>query len=214
MAPAPTTPNPVGLPAPKARILAVAADHLQRYGARRITVVGVAEEAGMTHANVYRYFTSKLALLDALTADWLKPLEERLAAAADAPDPAPDKLERMLLAIGRAYRDVMERDPHLFGVFVSAFEESRGVARKHRARVRQLIDRVVEEGIASDAILIRDRRRAATLLLDCSYPFIHPSAIARDGERPVGPEERFERVIAVALAAMTRPRTGAKTHDE
>ena len=44
-------------------------------GSRAVTVVGIAEAAGMTHANVYRYFPSKAALIDAVAARWLKSLE-------------------------------------------------------------------------------------------------------------------------------------------
>jgi AcrR family transcriptional regulator len=37
-----------------ARLLTIAADHLKRFGARQVTVVSIADAAGMTHANVYR----------------------------------------------------------------------------------------------------------------------------------------------------------------
>jgi AcrR family transcriptional regulator len=194
--------------------MAVASAHLARFGPKRFTVSGVAAEAGMTHANVYRYFTSKTALLDALTADWLRPLEEQLAAAVDAPDPAPDKLERMLLAIGRTYRETMLRDEHLFEVFVDAFENSRGIARKHRARVRQLLDRVMEEGIASEALVVRHRGHAVTLLLDCAFRFIHPLAVRLDRDQQGHAGERLERVLAAALGALSRPRPTPKRHDE
>ena len=83
-------------PSTDERILGIAAEHVRRFGFERTTVVGVAREAGMTHANVYRYFPSKVALADALTASWLAGVESLLAEAADAPDPADDKLERML----------------------------------------------------------------------------------------------------------------------
>ena len=62
------------------RILELACDHLRRFGPKRTTIVGIAEAAGMSHANVYRYFPSKQALFEAVTALWLKPLEERAAA--------------------------------------------------------------------------------------------------------------------------------------
>jgi AcrR family transcriptional regulator len=202
------------IPGPRARIMAIAAEHLQTFGPKRLTVVGIATDAGMTHANVYRYFTSKSALMDALTADWLKPLEDRIAAAVDAPDPAPDKLERMFLELARTYRDVLLKDEHLFAVFVDAFEKSRGVARKHRARVRQLIDRVMEEGIGSGAIAASDRMRAVTLMLDSAFRFIHPSAIRLDREQSANAEERLERVLAATLQALTRPREAMKRHDE
>ena len=50
------------------RLLAIAADQLKEFGPRHITVVGIADAAGMTHANVYRYFANKAALIDAVAA--------------------------------------------------------------------------------------------------------------------------------------------------
>ena len=87
-----------------ARLLEIAAEHVRRLGAARVTVVGVAQEAGMTHANVYRYFPSKRDLLDAVVQAALRPVETFLADVANAPDPADDKLERLILALARDYR--------------------------------------------------------------------------------------------------------------
>ncbi len=105
---------------PKGRILAAAARQLARNGLRKFTVVDVATDAGMTHPNIYRYFTSKTALLDALVASWLKPLEDRIETVVSAADPVPDKLERMTVAISRAYRAAKAEDPHLFAAFAAA----------------------------------------------------------------------------------------------
>ena len=108
---------------------------MRKFGAARATVVGVAHEAGMTHANVYRYFPSKTALLEEITAAWLRPIEARLREAAESPDPAADKLENMLMTIHRAYRQKLESDPALFDLLIEALEKNRGSARRHRARV-------------------------------------------------------------------------------
>ena len=137
------SPARLTLPSADVRLLAIAAEHLRRFGPRGVTVVGIAEGAGMTHANVYRYFPSKTALIDAVVGQWLKSLEVVLAGIADAPDPADDKLERLILAVARAYRDRLEADPHLFGIYVDATEASRSLVRKHRARQRQLVDRII-----------------------------------------------------------------------
>jgi AcrR family transcriptional regulator len=187
----------------EARILEVARAHLRKFGAARTTVVGVAQEAGMTHANVYRYFPSKEALFEEVTASWLRPLEARLREAADGADPAYDKLERMLLAIHRAYRHQLEVDPPLFDLLIDALDKSRGSARKHRARVQSEIQRVVEEGAAGGAFAMTDRRRALSLVFDAAHRFIHPLAMRLDAEVP-GPalEARFERIIALVLRAL------------
>jgi AcrR family transcriptional regulator len=151
-----------------AKILAAAADHLRRFGLARTTIVAIAADAGMSHANVYRYFPSKEALIDAVAAQWLKPIESGLRDIADGPDPADDKLERMLSALQRAYRATADDDPNLFRIFAAAVEEGRGIARKHRARVQSEVQRVVEEGINAGTFAMRDTRRALGLVFDAA----------------------------------------------
>ena len=157
----------------------------------------------MTHANVYRYFPSKAALMEEITVSWLRPLEARLREAADGADPAYDKLERMLLAIHRAYRQKLETDAPLFDLFVEAFDKARLSVRKHRARVQGEIQRVVEEGVASGAFAMADRRRALSLIFDAAHRFIHPPAMRLDADAAgAAIEDRFERIVALVLRAL------------
>ncbi len=190
------------------RLLALAAEHVRRFGAARTTVVGVAADAGMTHANVYRYFPSKLALLEEVTAAWLRPLEAQLREAADGADPAQDKLERMLLAVHRAYREKLDADPALFDLLIDSLTKERPAARKHRARVQSEMQRVVEEGGASGAFAMTDRRRALSLVFDASHRFIHPVALRLDREIPAAAlAQRFERIVSMTLRALRTGRT-------
>jgi AcrR family transcriptional regulator len=196
MATASTSAEPVDL-----RLLTIAADQLRRNGARGVTVVGVAEAAGMTHANVYRYFPSRAALIDAVAARWLKALEATLAEIADAPDPADDKLERLLLAIAHAHRDLLVRDRHLFDVYVDAAETSRAVIRKHRARQRHLVERVVDEGIATGLFDPRDRERALAFVTDAVFRFTNPVAVRLDADMP---DDLIAGRLAAAIRAVQR----------
>jgi AcrR family transcriptional regulator len=192
----------------ESRILAIAAEHVRRFGAARTTVVGVAAEAGMTHANVYRYFPSKIALMEEITAAWLRPLEAKLREAAEGADPAYDKLERMLLAVHRAYRGKLDADPALFDLLIESLTKERASARKHRARVQSEMQRVVEEGVASGAFAMADRRRALALVFDASHRFIHPVALRLDRETPAAAlAQRFERIVSMTLRALRTGRT-------
>ena len=188
------------------RLLDIATAHVRRFGAARTTIVGVAADAGMTHANVYRYFPSKAALLEEITASWLRPLEAKLHEAAEGADPAYDKLERMLLAVHRAYRQKLDSDPALFDLLIDSLTKERTAARKHRARVQSEMQRVVEEGVASGAFAMADRRRALALVFDASHRFIHPVAMKLDRDTPASAlAARFERIVSMTLRAL---RTG------
>ena len=187
----------------EARILEIARAHLRKFGAARATIVGIAREAGMTHANVYRYFPSKEALFEEVTASWLRPLEARLREAADGADPASDKLERMLMAIHRAYRQHLESEPAAFDLLIDAMQRDRGSARKHRSRLQFEVQRVVEEAIAAGAFPTTDRRRALALIFDAAHRFIHPLSLRLDKDTPAPAlEARFERIVDLALRSL------------
>jgi malate dehydrogenase len=139
---------------------------VRRFGAAHVAIVRIAAEAGMSHANVYRYFPSKDALIDEITAAWLKPLEAELRVIGDGPDPPADKLERLLFAVHRAYRAKLDADPELFGLLVAAVAENRVVARKHRNRVQQEVQRTLEDGMSAGGFARADMRRAMALVFD------------------------------------------------
>jgi AcrR family transcriptional regulator len=186
------------------RLLALAAEQLRLVGARRLTVVAVAEAAGMTHANVYRYFPSKLALIDAVVDGWIKGVETRLTDIADGPDPADEKFERLLAALARANRDCMAENAALYAAFRDATVERRAIARRHRQRIRSLLDRVIDEGVTSGAFDPRDRERAALFILDAAFRFTHPAAVELEAETPQSQfDQRLASVIRVAHRALS-----------
>ncbi len=187
------------------RILSVAGEHLRRHGLKRFTVVAVAEEAGMTHANVYRYFPSRAALVDAVVDIWLKQAERRLADIADGPDPADDKLERLILALAKANRDLLREEPNLFAALSQAVAKRHAISRRNRTRVRSLFERVIDDGIATGAFEPRDRDRAIAFVIDATHRFIHPASLALEADVPLASvDARLSTLIQVALRVLRR----------
>ncbi len=193
----------------QSRILSASAEHLRRLGATRLRVTAIAEELGMTHANVYRYYPSKLALADAVIAQWLKTVEVSLLETSGAPDPADDKLERMLNQLAHGYRMKLEQDPKLFDVFADAADKDRVIARRHRTRVRELLERVLEEGINShifansEGLKVVERAKIVAFVFDAAYRFIHPVAIRLDRNAPPqNLSQRREIIISSLVRAL------------
>jgi AcrR family transcriptional regulator len=189
------------------RILDIAAEHIRRYGVERTTITGIAAEAIMSHANIYRYYPSKSALFDEITASWLKQLEAGLRAIADAPDPAFDKLERILFAVHRAYRDKLESDPAIFALFADAAAAGNAVVRKHRSRVELEIQRTLEEGTSGDLFEINEQKQAIAFVFDSMHRFIHPVSVRLDAEVPRAVlEGRAARISGLVLRALASGR--------
>ncbi|ACB97158.1 TetR/AcrR family transcriptional regulator [Beijerinckia indica] len=198
---------PQTVPTTDVRILDIAAEHIRRHGLARMTVTRIAEEAGMSHANIYRYYPSKEALIEEITAAWLKPLEAGLRMIADAPDPAFDKLERLLFAIHRAYRAKLENDAPLFDLFLAANDKNAPIARKHRNRCRLEIQRTLEEGASGGLFAITDMKKAKALVLDALYRFLSPAGIVLDAEESrAGVEARMQTLLDLVQGALTQGR--------
>lgn len=188
-----------------ARLVQLAEEEIRRSGFRRMTVVAVAEAAGMTHANVYRYFPSKTALADAVTTQWIKPIEAELADATTASDPAIDKLGRMMLLLANGYRQRLDADPELFHLFADAMAKSRAVARKHRARIRQLTERVMDEALSDQIASRRSRGQALALLFDGVHRFLFPPCLLADKDIPrTDWDRRLEAVLDAVLGTLSR----------
>ncbi|NDA46275.1 MAG: TetR/AcrR family transcriptional regulator [Alphaproteobacteria bacterium] len=185
------------------KLLELAAQHIRRYGPKKTTIVAIAEEAGMSHANIYRYFPSKHALVDAVIEQWLKPIEKGMKDITDSPDPARDKLERLTGALFRAYRRKLEDDPELFDIFVTAALNSKGLARRHRNRIVTELRRMVEDGIASGSFTISDSRMGVLLILDGLSRFLNPVSVSQDREATaVDLEARMEKVSQIIFRSI------------
>lgn len=185
----------------RGRLLAMATLELRQIGPKRLTISGIASRLGMSHANVYRYFPHKQALLEAILNGWLRALEARLVEIADGPDPADDKLERFLTTWTRGYADLLAQEPAIFALLADAPADAEEAGR-HRRRVEGLVERVVEEGIVTRLFSGGDTRRLATLVLDLSYRFCDAAALLR-AERQTGSDARRDRMIRSVIRVMT-----------
>lgn len=189
------------------RILDIAAEHIRRHGIERTTILSIAAEAGMSHANIYRYYPSKTALIEEISGQWLKPLEASLRIIGDAPDPAIDKLERLVFALHRAYRDKIETDPAIFALFSTASAQGAAIARRHYGRRDTEMRRILDEGGTASGFDPVDPKRALSLILDASYRFIDPVAVKMDLEvqRQIL-EQRMGRVAKTIFRALSSGR--------
>lgn len=191
----------------EARILAIALRHLRRDGYTRMTIVRIAAEAGMTHANVYRYFASRTALADRLLSDWLRGIERILTDIAQAPDPADDKLERFITLYARALGEEARGEPARFAILLDALDRGREVAVRHRQRVRDLMIRVLEEGSATRVFMQGDVRRGESFVFDALHRFLDPHVVAREVTAEAGAgggrEARRDRITRLVLRGLS-----------
>src|SRR6202163_4953490 len=83
----------------RARIVDVADVLFRRMGSAKTAVADIASELGMSPANVYRFFASKNAIVEAICKSCLSEVEEKAWTVARSKASAADRMERLILEI-------------------------------------------------------------------------------------------------------------------
>jgi AcrR family transcriptional regulator len=182
------------------RILDATVEVLRRHGPDKTSVVDVARALGMSHANVYRYFASKRALLDAVAARWLHGISEPLEAIVREPGLAAERLRRWFDALLGAKRRRAEGDPELFAMYHAIAGDAREVVAEHVAALHRQLAQILEDGVRSQEFRLADPQVAARAVFDATIRFHHPSHVMRERTRPV--EDEFAPVFALLLAGL------------
>ena len=166
-----------------------------------MNVVDVARALDMSHANVYRHFSSKAELLDAIAEKWLHTVSDPLEKIVVEPLPASVRLEHWILALFRAKKGKVTHDPELFAMYHQVAEGAHEVVSRHVNLLLSHLERIIRDGIASGEFPIRDATAAAHAVLNSTVRFHHPAMIgAADGS----PGESEARAVVGLLIAGLR----------
>jgi AcrR family transcriptional regulator len=158
----------------RARIMAAAERLFRHFGYAKTTVADIARDLGMSPANIYRFFDSKAALVEAMAE---RLLAERTAAA-DAivagPGNASERLTALLMAEHCNSRDLMMQERNFHELVRVAVEEQWRVIQGFKRRLDGQIARLVEEGIAAGEFPPRDAGLAARCISQAFAICYHP----------------------------------------
>jgi len=160
------------------KILEAAEDVLRRYGPAKTTVVDVARALGVSHGSVYRHFSSKAALRDAVVERLLervtRPLEEIVAEDA----PADDRLYRWCRALMAAKYKKVHSDPELFATYMTLAAEARDVVTAHVNHLADQVTAIIADGITRGELVAGDPQQKGRALLQATTRFHHPAFAA------------------------------------
>lgn len=128
------------------QIVEAATAHFGHFGYEKTTVSDLAKAIGFSKAYIYKFFDSKQAIGEVICANRLAQVSEIVNnAIADAPT-ASEKLRRLFKALTEAGSDLFFHDRMLYDIAAVASRDNWPSAVAHKARLRQLIQQIVQEG--------------------------------------------------------------------
>jgi AcrR family transcriptional regulator len=157
------------------RILDAAEEVLRRYGLAKATVVDVARFLEVSHGTIYRHFSSKAALRDAVAERWLHRVSKPLAVIAAEQDSASERLYRWFQQLMTLKRQKVLDDPELFATYSAIAEEARDVVKTHVDELVWQLAQIIESGISRQEFKVTDSHQAAKALFSSTIRFHHPA---------------------------------------
>lgn len=181
----------------RTRILDVADRLFSHYGYAKTTVADIARELGMSPANVYRFFTSKLEIVEAIAERIFAARHAHNLATVAGPGTATERLTHFIVDNHRLNLEAFATDPKSYELVEVAMAEQWHTISKYLTCMTDVLESLIVDGIARGEFPPQDTRRSAACVRQASVSLFHPTLLlqcADDGER-AGPEELADFIL-------------------
>lgn len=157
-----------------ARIMAKADELFRRYGYGKTTVADIADELGMSTANIYKFFPSKSAIVESSADRNVAHVKETVSKIVRSRKSALYRLEEMVVAIFQFHQELFRHERQIFKLIVVAMEEEWACIDQYNDFLLQTVCDLVKEGMGSGEFRAANPDDTAQTLLDCLSLALHP----------------------------------------
>jgi AcrR family transcriptional regulator len=185
------------------RIMATAEALFRRLGFAKTAVADIAAELHMSPANVYRFFDSKNAIVEAICRRCLAEVEEKAWAVVRSKATAAHRLERLILEILAYHKENLVTEHRVNEMVVAAIEQNWDTIRAHKDAVRNVIELILRDGIDSGEFERVDPRETAELIMRAVVPFTNPLVVGQCLEEGDDLEAQARASVRFLLRAIT-----------
>ncbi len=161
------------------RILDAAERLFRHYGYSKTTVADIARDLGMSPANIYRFFASKVEIHQALCGRMLATAYQIAYEIRHQPISAEERLRRYVQTQHQLTLDLMLDEMKVHEMIVVAIERDWHVIEKHIDRVHDLIAEIIAEGIAAGEFAEQDPVVASRCFGAATINLCHPQMVAQ-----------------------------------
>ena len=163
----------------RALILETAEALFRRLGFAKTAVADIATDLGMSPANIYRFFPSKNAIVDAICQRCLSEVEEKAWAVARSKAPAGQRIERLFLEILAYHKENLLTEKRVHDMVLVAMEQNWDAILAHKEVMRTVVEVILRDGIEAGEFESIDPRETSQVLMRSLVGFCHPVLVAQ-----------------------------------
>jgi AcrR family transcriptional regulator len=187
----------------RARIMDTAEALFRRLGFAKTAVADIAAELKMSPANVYRFFPSKNAIVEAICRRCLSEVEGKAWAVARSKGPVAQRMERLFLEILAYHKENLLIEHRVNEIVVFAIEHMWDTIRAHKDVMRSTIELVLRDGIETGEFEPVDPRDTTEVIFRSMMCFCHPMLVSESLEQGHDVETEARASIRFLLRAVT-----------
>ena len=185
------------------RIMATAEALFRRLGFAKTAVADIAAQLHMSPANVYRFFDSKNAIVEAITRRCLSEVEEKAWAVARSKAAAAQRVERLILEILAYHRENLVTEHRVNEMVVAAIEQNWDTIRAHKDVMRNVVELILRDGIEAGEFERVDPHETAELIMRSVVCFTHPLVVGQCPEEGEDLQAQARATVRFLLRGIT-----------
>lgn len=187
----------------KGRILETAEALFRRLGYAKTAVADIAAELGMSPANVYRFFPSKAAIVEAICERALFALHDKGWAVTRSRASASVRLERLFLEILAYHKENLLTEQRVNDMVLIAIEQNWKAIQEHKQVMRTMVEVILRDGIEAGEFEPIDPVDASQSIFRSLVSFCHPMLLAQCLQEGQDVETEARKTVAFLLRAIT-----------
>jgi AcrR family transcriptional regulator len=179
------------------RILDSAEKLFRHYGYSKTTVADIARDLGMSTANIYRFFASKVEIHQAICGRMLGQSYQLAQDALNLSASAADRLRHYVRGQYKMTVEAMLDEQKVHEMIVVAIERDWHVIEKHLDAIHDVVAEIIRQGIEAGEFAEQDPIVASRCFGAATVNLCHPQMVAQclAKENRASPEELIEFAI-------------------
>src|SRR6202008_2849304 len=130
----------------RARIVETAEALFRRLGYAKTAVADIAAELGMSPANIYRFFPSKNAIVEAICERCLSELEAKAWAVVRSKASASERIEQLFLEILPYHKENLLEEQKVHDIVLLAMELNWEAIQAHKTTLGNMLELILRDG--------------------------------------------------------------------
>jgi AcrR family transcriptional regulator len=183
----------------RCRIIATAERLFREIGYQKTTVADIARNLSMSAGNVYRFFTSKAEINEAVGRQLMGEVEDAARAISEDAGPAADRLRRMIQTVERMNAERYVSDFKLHEMVSVALTENWAIVQEHILRMDGYFAKIIADGIDAGEFHKQDPMMAARTVHTATVRFCHPRLMVECCQMT---EPTLDRMVDFCLRAL------------